>query len=454
MRLRLGLRARARPAVGLVRRVVRRALVVVAPVLREVAVGVDAVAGRDLAVAVVVAQVLAPQAIVVERVLVAVGVRHQDEPQLGALQETLDLLVVGPPAVDEVAQQAPVDLGADPLARVLRRRVEHRRARAVRHLARALRDLQRDQLATLVGPAEHLELDELRVLAREAVQLVADAAGLVPRAPDGEAGGLLEPGLLLHRLPLGVAGQLHADAARAELRDLAAGQHGVRPDPGRGPADAGQLDTGRGGADRLGLALHRVLLKRAAPLTGGRGRARKRERSHGDDRHGARCKRHVLPLLPKVVRRTPAAGSRPAMPVTADGVPCRRGYSWASVPSSDTRARCGAKGGCERLRWRPGRFGGCGPGACPSPSPRRWPTRRPGNTTGVGVLPPSYGWDIPAAVRLASTGQRGRKPARSVVAGRPIPSGFVPGDRRPWRRGDPSLDGRSSPLCLHRVAQT
>ena len=214
----------------------------------------------------------------IERVLVAVRVRHQDEPQLGALQKILDLFVVRAPAVDEMMQQAPVDLGADPLACVLRRRVQHRRTRAIRHLARALRDLERDQLATLVGPAEYLELHELRILAREAEELVADAALLVPGAPDGETGRLLERGLLLHRLPFGVAGQLHADAARAELRDLGAGQHGVRPDPGPSPAGASQLDTGCGRADRLGLPLQRVLLqlKRVAPLTGGHRRARKR----------------------------------------------------------------------------------------------------------------------------------------------------------------------------------
>jgi len=53
--------------------------------LVEVSVRVDAVDAGDLAVAVVVAQVLPPQAFVVERVLVAVRIRDDDEPQLRVL---------------------------------------------------------------------------------------------------------------------------------------------------------------------------------------------------------------------------------------------------------------------------------------------------------------------------------------------------------------------------------
>jgi hypothetical protein len=80
-RLRLGLGVRARPTVGLVGRVGRGAFVVVAPAVVEVAVEVDAVARRDLAVAVVVAQVLAPQPLAfLEREVVAVGVGDGDDP--------------------------------------------------------------------------------------------------------------------------------------------------------------------------------------------------------------------------------------------------------------------------------------------------------------------------------------------------------------------------------------
>ena len=117
----LGLRLRrpAGPAVGLVGLIGGRALVVVAPVLVEVAVWIDAVADVDLIVVVVVAQVLAPQPLVVECVLVAVGVGDDHEPELGPLEHPPDRPVVGPPAADEVIQGAPVHLGADPLARVL-----------------------------------------------------------------------------------------------------------------------------------------------------------------------------------------------------------------------------------------------------------------------------------------------------------------------------------------------
>ena len=64
-RLRLALGRRAGAAVGLAREDLRGALLVVLEVLRVVAVRVDAVGVRRLAVAVVVAQVLAPQPLVV-----------------------------------------------------------------------------------------------------------------------------------------------------------------------------------------------------------------------------------------------------------------------------------------------------------------------------------------------------------------------------------------------------
>ena len=70
-------------------------------------------------------------------------------------------------------------------------------------------------------PAEHLELDELRVLARDAVELVADSARLVPGALDVEAADRLGGGLLADRLALAVALQLDLDAGRGELRALA-----------------------------------------------------------------------------------------------------------------------------------------------------------------------------------------------------------------------------------------
>ena len=94
-RLRLRLGAGAGAAVGLAREVARRALVVVVPVRREVAVRVDAVlVGRDLPVVVVVAQVLAPEAVVGrERVVVAVRVGDGEEPQLVGVDDLGDLLL-------------------------------------------------------------------------------------------------------------------------------------------------------------------------------------------------------------------------------------------------------------------------------------------------------------------------------------------------------------------------
>ena len=154
-RLRLGLGGGARPAVRLGRRIGRRAVVVAAPVRREVAIGVHAVAGRDHAVAIVVAQVLAPQAVAGrERVLVAVGVVDADEPQLRAVDEARHLeagaraLAV---VVDEVVQRAPARLAGQPLAGVLHRVVEDRGTPGDVRPRGALGDLQGDDVAPVVG---------------------------------------------------------------------------------------------------------------------------------------------------------------------------------------------------------------------------------------------------------------------------------------------------------------
>ena len=119
----------------------------------------------DLAVAVVVAQVLAPQPLDVERVLVAVGVGDEHEPQLGLLQQLADLAVVGAASWStKWWRRAPVDLGADPLAGVLQRAVEHRRPATRRGRPRApLVTLSGDDLAALAGVADHLELHQLRL---------------------------------------------------------------------------------------------------------------------------------------------------------------------------------------------------------------------------------------------------------------------------------------------------
>jgi hypothetical protein len=99
-RLRLRLRTRRGAAVRLARELRGGALLVIAPVLGVVPVWIDAVGVRDLPVRVVVAQVLPPEALDVERVLVAIGVVHEDEPELGVPEEAPDLAVVRPPLVD------------------------------------------------------------------------------------------------------------------------------------------------------------------------------------------------------------------------------------------------------------------------------------------------------------------------------------------------------------------
>ena len=92
------------------------------------------------------------------------------------------------------------DLGRDPLARVVGGAVEHRGARAVGRVARVVGDLDRQDRLAEQRRADLDELDDVRVVAGEAAQLVGDAAGLGVAAEDvvvrvravaaGRAGGL------------------------------------------------------------------------------------------------------------------------------------------------------------------------------------------------------------------------------------------------------------------------
>jgi hypothetical protein len=246
-------------------------------VVGEVAVGVDAVADLGLSVSVVVAEVLPPQPLVVERVLVAIGVGHEDEPELGRLQKLADLTVVGPPPVDVVVHQPPVDLGGDPFTRVLGGAVEDGRTRAVRLLLSALGQLDRDDLATLAGVAEDLELHQLGVVAGRGVELVADAAGLVVRAPDVEAAG----GLLRRELLDGLAaldpGQLQVDSSAPKPVGLGLVEDQVELDATPDPSLAAHFDALLGdrgnliGLDHCGVGVQPIRVSTCARC-GRRGR--------------------------------------------------------------------------------------------------------------------------------------------------------------------------------------
>ena len=221
--------------VGLVGDDRRRPLVVELPVLGVVAVGVDPVERRDPVVAVVVPQVLPPQAVVVERVLVAVGVGDHDEPQLGGLQQVDDLLPVLPVHLDEPLEQALVDLDADPLARVLQRAVEDRRPAVVGHGVGVGRQLERDDVAGCVGAvalrigavglADHLELEQVRVGGRDLVEVRPDAVGPVVVLEDLEARALLLRGQVGRRDALRVGPRHQVDALLLERLALPGVQH-------------------------------------------------------------------------------------------------------------------------------------------------------------------------------------------------------------------------------------
>src|SRR5690606_21351727 len=144
-------------------RVRRRTLVVVAPLVRVVAVEVHAVARGDLAVPVVVPQVLAPEALTLgagEVVAVRVGDRH--EPQVGAVHDPGDALVV-PVAGQHVVEQAPDHLRRDPLTGVLGADVDSRGARPVTGGPGVAADLHGNDVLALSGLPDRHELGDVGV---------------------------------------------------------------------------------------------------------------------------------------------------------------------------------------------------------------------------------------------------------------------------------------------------
>ena len=127
-------------------------------------------------------------------------------------------------AVDVVVHQPPIDLRGDPLARVLGRAVQHGRPAAVPRAARALRDLEREDLPPLERGAELDELRHTRVVARDRVHLVADAARLVHERHTLNPFGCLSGSELLDRLPALDARELGVDALASEPRPLVGGE--------------------------------------------------------------------------------------------------------------------------------------------------------------------------------------------------------------------------------------
>ena len=223
---RLGLRlgVGAGPAVGVAERERLGALVVVAPLVGEVAVEVDAVVGVDHAVAVVVAQVLAPEPLVLlEGPVVAVGIGDGKEPQLRRVHDAAQLRVAGRVAVEVVVGEPPHHLRRDPLACVLRAEIEHGGALAVRHLVGVLGDLQGDDVLALMGLADGHELGDPRVRRGHLLELLLQPAGARVVPEDLEPVGR-ERGRALRRRHAVDALGAHLHALAAQLVSLATAQ--------------------------------------------------------------------------------------------------------------------------------------------------------------------------------------------------------------------------------------
>ena len=302
-RHRLGLGRRTRPAVGIARDLRGRSLVVVVPLLVVVAIQVDAIADRDLAVAVVVAKVLAPEPLGVERVLIAVRVRHEDEPELARVDEVRHLGVLAV-VVDEVMEETAVDLGRDPLARMDGRHVEDVRSCPVCELFGVLGHLEGDDLPPLSRVADHLELHERGILPRELVELVANPSLFVPRPPDGEAVGCLLGSLLLHGQAVLVSLELEPDPLG---RDAVAGAgrqdevdaHAARDLLRRRDVEALAGELGDcGSIDRCCVHLELALVSGRSPIREGEG-------GH-EHRNKESCAFHLFPLARSSGLKRPA----------------------------------------------------------------------------------------------------------------------------------------------------
>src|SRR6185436_18128486 len=96
------------------------------------------------------------------------------------------------------------------------RAVEHRRTRSVGLVARALRQLDRQDVAPLTRRADLLQLDQLRIVAGDLPHVRGEAVRAVVVPPDLVAAGCLSRGELLDGLAAIDADQLRVDAAGGE----------------------------------------------------------------------------------------------------------------------------------------------------------------------------------------------------------------------------------------------
>src|SRR4029453_18355534 len=97
-------------------------------------------------------------------------VRERDEPELRGLKQRRDALVVCLPPSDVPLQETEVDFARDPLACVLDRAVEHRRARGMTP-ANAGDQLEGPDGAPAAGCADPDRLRDARIRLRDALNL-------------------------------------------------------------------------------------------------------------------------------------------------------------------------------------------------------------------------------------------------------------------------------------------
>ena len=274
-----------------------------------------------------------------EREVVAVRVLDRQEPQLARLDQLADLRVVL--VLGEPARQAAAHLGRDPLARVVDGGEQDRVARAVRHVARVLGHLEREDRLAERRRADLLELHHVRVVGRDGAHLVGDAARLHVGPVDVEerVRAVAQRRATWRRR---VDRQRRATSmpSRFERGDLARRRRRTRPsawpDVGRRSRPSSMsIALARGARRLVGGDVDRVRRERVAPRT----------RRHGATAHAASDAsssagaRKRIEYNPPVGINTSPSPSRDRRTLTTDDAPVATLGAWRYLNGRSRSAR-------------------------------------------------------------------------------------------------------------------
>ena len=153
-----------------------------------------------------------------------------------------------------------------------------------------------------MGVAEDLELDQLRVVPGDGMELVADAAGLVPGSPDGVAGGGLRRRALGFRAALLVPSDGDVVAAGVEAVALSRTQDHLGLGHRAGRLERHNVEPATGESGRVGgRSSDGVHVEVVVPWRFG---VRGLDRNRGADGQGGRCENDGVMTSHQNLRRT------------------------------------------------------------------------------------------------------------------------------------------------------